>query len=129
MVINAGTANKGGKSYGLYEDGVDVTAGTTNVLSYTIWMAELDMAHATTIPSPTSSEVVVKTPALPGLELHIPANPVITADDGTPVTEISITPIRQSRHHFHFSWRNGSLCILRFSPVQLILKYRIRRLT
>jgi hypothetical protein len=90
MVINAGTANKGGMSYGLYEDGVDVTAGTTNVLGYTIWMAELDMAHATKIPSPTTSEVIVKTPALPGLELHIPANTTITADDGTPVTQISL---------------------------------------
>ncbi len=93
LVIDGGTANDTGRFYGLYEDGVEVTAGTTNVLSYIIWMTELDMAHAVTISSPTTSEVVIKTPTLPGLELHIPANAVITGADGKPVTQISITPI------------------------------------
>jgi len=93
MVIDGGTASNARISYGLYEDGVDIAAGTTNVLSYKIWMTELDMAHAVTIPSPTTSEAVIKTPMLPGLELHIPANTVITDENGKPVTQISITPI------------------------------------
>jgi RHS repeat-associated protein len=93
MVIDGGTANNARIFYGLYEDGVDIVLGTTNVLSYKIWMTELDMAHAVTIPSPTTSEAVIKTPMLPGLELHIPANTVITDENGKPVTLISITPI------------------------------------
>jgi hypothetical protein len=37
----------------------------------------LDTAHQITIRSPTTSETVVTTPMMPGLELHLPAGTVI----------------------------------------------------
>ncbi|PYX74082.1 MAG: Rhs family protein, partial [Acidobacteria bacterium] len=91
--IDGTTANTPKKSYGLFEVGVDIVAGQTNVLNYTIWMPLLDMAHAVTIPSPTQSEVVVTTPALPGLELHIPPQTTILDRKGNVVTQVSITPV------------------------------------
>ena len=33
--------------------------GRTNVLPYTIWMPEIDTAHAVSIPSPTTAETVI----------------------------------------------------------------------
>lgn len=93
MWIDATSANTKNSTYGLYEVGVDITAGQTNVLSYTIWMTELDTAHAVTIPSPTQSETVITTPSLPGLELHIPPHTTILDRNSQPVTKISITPI------------------------------------
>ncbi len=70
-----------------------MTAGGTSVLSYTIWMPEIDTAHAATIPVPTASETVITTPLIPGLEFHMPANTTITDSDGNVVNQVSITPI------------------------------------
>ena len=93
MMILADTANTPGRTYGIYKVGVDIKANQTNVLPYTIWMTPLDTAHAVKIPSPTTTETVVKSPLLPGLELHIPANTVITDYYGKPVTQVTVTPI------------------------------------
>jgi hypothetical protein len=41
--------------------------------------------------------VVVTTPYIPGLELHIPPNTVLRGEDGKPVTQVSITPIPVDR--------------------------------
>jgi RHS repeat-associated protein len=93
VFVDGRTASKKGQTYGTYEIGIDIAPGKTNVLTYTIWMTELDTAHTFTIPSPTTSEVMVTTPALPGLELHIPAGTVIRDHEGNVVTQVSITPI------------------------------------
>jgi RHS repeat-associated protein len=93
MVIDGSAANHGNVEYGIYDDGVDVQAGQTNVLSYPIWMTPLDRQHEVTIPSPTTSEFIVTNPSLPGLELHLPPNTVIRDRNGKVVTRLSITPV------------------------------------
>jgi RHS repeat-associated protein len=93
MWIDGGTANTKDVTFGLFEVGIDIDAAKTNVLKYTIWMPALDMSHAVTIPSPTQTETVVTTPALPGLELHLPPQTTVTDRNGKPVTQLSITPI------------------------------------
>ncbi len=93
LVIDGRTASLKGVTYGLYEYGADIKEGLTNVLSFTIWMTPLDMANATRIPSPTTAETVIKTPRLPGLELHLAPNTTIVDEDGKPVRQISITLI------------------------------------
>jgi RHS repeat-associated protein len=93
LLIDGRTANTSQQTYGIYEVGVDLVAGQTTALNYTIWMTRLDTAHAVTIPSPTTAEMVVTTPLLPGLALHLPANTVIRDHNGSVVTKISITPI------------------------------------
>jgi YD repeat-containing protein len=91
--IDGTTANHDNATYGLYEVGATVLPNKTNVLNYTIWMTRLDTAHAVKIPSPTHAEVVITNPLLPGLELHLPPNTVITDRNGKAVRQISITPI------------------------------------
>lgn len=93
MYIDGAPANSDGAVYGLYRVGVDITAGQTNVLNYTIWMTALDMEHVVRFPSPSTSEVVVTNPYIPGLELHIPPDTVIRDARGRVVTELGITPI------------------------------------
>src|SRR5579864_1924051 len=100
MLIIGSSANSALRQYGIYEVGVDIKAGITNVLTYTIWQTPLDTAHTTTIASPTLSEMVLRSPLLPGLELHIPAGTVITGYDGKVVTQINITPIPLDRPPF-----------------------------
>jgi RHS repeat-associated protein len=100
LVIDAQTASHGNAAYGRYEVGVTVLANKTNVLNYTIWMTQLDMTHAVNIQSPTRTETVITNPALPGLELHLPPNTVITDAAGKTVRQISITPIPLSQPPF-----------------------------
>jgi RHS repeat-associated protein len=76
LLVDGTTASRQGVTYCIFQVGVDVTAGKTNVLNYTIWMTAIDKAHEISIPSPTTTDTVVSTPLLPGLELHIPPNTV-----------------------------------------------------
>ncbi|MBZ5526152.1 MAG: DUF6531 domain-containing protein, partial [Acidobacteriia bacterium] len=91
--IDATTANHANAVYGVYEAGVTVLPRKTNVLSYTIWITRLDMAHAVSIASPTTTEIVLTNPGLPGLELHLPAGTTITDRHGKVVRQVSITPV------------------------------------
>lgn len=100
MVVDGRTAARGNKAYGLFRVGVDINAGRTNVLPFTSWMPRLDTEHATNITSPTAAAVALKTPYIPGLEVHIPAGAVVRDTDGNSVTQLSITPIPVDRPPF-----------------------------
>jgi RHS repeat-associated protein len=100
LVIDGRTASLPGRKYGVFETGIDLQEGKTLVLPYTIWMTELDMVHAVHIQFPTTQEVVVTTPTLPGLEFHIPPKTIVTDIDGKVADEISITPIPISQPPF-----------------------------
>lgn len=100
MIIDGRTASRPGRVYGIFRAGVDIKASQTNVLPFTIWMPKLAMAQAVTIPSPNAQDIVVTTPQIPGLELHLPAGTVIRDLDGKPVTQLSITPVPTDRPPF-----------------------------
>jgi RHS repeat-associated protein len=100
LKIDGAPANKPNRRYGFFEYGATVRSGTTNVLPFTIWEPKLDTLHQVHIPSPTTSEVVVTTPSIPGLELHLPPGTTIIGHDGKPVTTIGITAIPVDRPPF-----------------------------
>ena len=100
MYIDAGTASTKTQVYGFYRVGVDLTEGKTTALNYTIWMTPLDTQHVVNFPSPTTSEVVVTNPDIPGLELHIPPNTVVRNARGRVITQLGITPIPMNQPPF-----------------------------
>ncbi|HKR21391.1 MAG TPA: DUF6531 domain-containing protein, partial [Pyrinomonadaceae bacterium] len=100
LKIDGTTVSHPGGSYGIFRAGVDVTAGKTNALDYTIWMPRLDMANAVTISSPTTTDVSVTTKRIPGLELRLPSQTLIRDSNGQSVTQLSITPIPTDRPPF-----------------------------
>jgi RHS repeat-associated protein len=100
VLIDGRSANRSGRTYGVFEVGVDLLKGETNVLPYTIWMPRIDTEHAVTIPVPTTREVVVTTALIPGLEVRIPPGSTITDSDGRAVRQVSITPIPLDRPPF-----------------------------
>jgi RHS repeat-associated protein len=100
VVIDGRTASQPGRRYGVFEVGVTLAAGRTTALPYSIWMPRIDTAHAVTIPSPTTKEVVITTPKIPGLEVRIPGGTVIRDHEGRVATEVSITPIPVDRPPF-----------------------------
>ena len=100
MTIDARTASRSGAVYGLFEARVEILNQVTTVLPFTLWMPELDSAHRVTLSSPTAQEVVVTTPRIPGLEVHIPPGSVLRDHDGNIATEVSITAIPVDRPPF-----------------------------
>lgn len=101
LVIDGRHAGPGSKvDYGYFEARVTAAPEGITALPFTSWLPRIDHSHDVTIASPTRSEVVVTTPAIPGLELHIPAGSVITDPDGKPVTKVGITPIPKGRVPF-----------------------------
>ena len=100
LLIDGRSANRPGRTYGVFEVGASIEGGKTNVLSYKIWMPKIDSAHSVIIPSPTTSETVITTPRIPGLEVHIPPQTIIRDHEGNVATQISITPIPLDRTPF-----------------------------
>jgi RHS repeat-associated protein len=93
LLIDGTTANRGRRTYGIFEVAAQIVGRKTARLPYTIWMPTIDTANAVRIASPTVKETVITTPHIPGLELHLPPHTVITDHDGKIVREVSITPI------------------------------------
>jgi RHS repeat-associated protein len=100
MLIDGRSANRAGRTYGVFEVGLELTAGRTNILPYKIWMTEIDTAHAVSIPSPTTAETVITSPAIPGLEVRIPAGSTIYDHERRVVRELSLTQIPIDRPPF-----------------------------
>jgi hypothetical protein len=100
LLIDGRSANTPNRTYGVFVVGVDLVAGETTALEYTVWLPRLDTAHHVAITSPLSEDLVLTTPRIPGLDVHIPAGSVIRDHEGNPVTEIGITPVLQDRPPF-----------------------------
>ena len=66
-LMNGATANRRGRSCGVFDYAVSIVAGRTKILPFTIWMPRLDTQHATPIPVPTTRDLVLTTPRVPGL--------------------------------------------------------------
>ncbi|HEY5941858.1 MAG TPA: RHS repeat-associated core domain-containing protein [Solirubrobacterales bacterium] len=88
-----------GRRFGTYEIGVDLAAGKTTPLDYTIWLTPLDDAGDLRVDSPTKGEASLKTPRVPGLEVKIPAGTTIN-DNGRAVKSLNITAIPLDRPPF-----------------------------
>ncbi|HET6484330.1 MAG TPA: DUF6531 domain-containing protein [Actinoplanes sp.] len=98
--VDGASASRPGRVFGLHDIGVDVLAGTTTALTYPIWLTRLDTAHTVRFPSPATKEVVIGTPAIPGLKVHLPAGAVVRDVNGKVVTELGITAIPVDRPPF-----------------------------
>jgi hypothetical protein len=83
--------------YGVYELHVVARPGQTTILPYTSWLAPIDHSHDVALTSPTTSEVVVRSPAIPYLEIRIPAGVVIRDVDGAVATSVGITVMPADR--------------------------------
>ena len=100
LVIDGASANRDDARYGFFEVLVDVAAAKTTVLPYHVWMPKLDTSTTVRVPSPTTEEVVLRSPRIPGLEVRIPKGVVLRDRSGNVVEELSITPIPVDRTPF-----------------------------
>lgn len=100
LIVDGRTATHGGARYGLSTMRVTLHEGQVTELADAIWMPKIREQDLFRIASPTSQEVVITHPDLPGLEIHIPEHTVIRDADGKIVTELAITPVPLDRAPF-----------------------------
>ena len=100
LKVDGRSASKPGKTYGVFKIGIDIVAGRTNPLSFTIWMPKLDTRNTVTVQWPTSQEVAITSPHIPGLKVNLPAGAIVRDTDGQIANRISITPIPVDRPPF-----------------------------
>ncbi|MFN8233536.1 MAG: IPT/TIG domain-containing protein [Actinomycetota bacterium] len=100
LEIDGATANSAHATYGFYEAQVHLARGETNELGWTIWMTELDLSTTVRVPDVLDREVVLRTPDIPGFEVHIPEGSRLIGEDGEPVNELSLTAIPVDRPPF-----------------------------
>ncbi|MHB1950552.1 MAG: DUF6531 domain-containing protein, partial [Acidiferrobacteraceae bacterium] len=100
FIVDGRTANTKTTQFGQFVIGAEIQKGVTHTLSYTVWMPVIDTAHAVSLPSPTTHEVDVTSPLLPGVVLKIPPGVVFRGPHGHIVTSVSLTPVPLDRSPF-----------------------------
>lgn len=97
LFVDGTSANDSTHRYGQFEAGVDVATGGTTKLPYRMYLPRILDRDRIELPSPTTQDMVVTHPDMPGLEVHIPAGTVIRDHYGKVVTELAIVPMPTDR--------------------------------
>ncbi|MBO0609208.1 RHS repeat-associated core domain-containing protein [Myceligenerans salitolerans] len=100
IVVDGSSANTNKAAYGTFRIQVEVEPGTTTQLPATVWMPRLDTEHTVELEVPTTTETVLTSPYIPGLEVRLPAGTVVRDADGNVVRELGITPLPLDRAPF-----------------------------
>ena len=92
LFVDGRTASHGELEYGRFLVGADIKAGQRNRMPFVMYLPRVLARDKITLPSPTTREVVLKHPEMPGLELHIPAGTIFKDRDGKVLTELAVVP-------------------------------------
>ncbi|MGY3678329.1 RHS repeat-associated protein [Streptomyces sp. TE33382] len=100
LVVDGSTANTRKRQYGRFDIHIGPKRGQSVDLGFPVWMTPLDTRNTVSFAAPAKSDVVLKTPKIPGLEVRIPKGSVVRDEKGKPVTELGITAIPIDRPPF-----------------------------
>jgi RHS repeat-associated protein len=92
VFVDGRSASHGGVQYGRFLVGADVNANTIDHMPFVMYLPRVLPRDEIALPSPTTREVVLTHPEMPGLELHIPAGTVFKDHEGHVLTHIAIVP-------------------------------------
>ncbi|MFN8074620.1 MAG: polymorphic toxin-type HINT domain-containing protein [Kineosporiaceae bacterium] len=97
VVVDGAGASSQGRRYGLFRIRAQVREGLTTPLEQTVWLTRLDTRHTVRLDVPSTTETVLTTPDIPGLEVRIPAGSVVRDARGRVVRELGITAVPLDR--------------------------------
>ncbi|WP_405434483.1 IPT/TIG domain-containing protein [Streptomyces anulatus] len=100
LVVDGSTANTRKRQYGRFDIHISPKTGQSVDLGFPVWMTPLDTKNTVSFAAPAKSDIVLKTPKIPGLEVRIPKGSVVRDEKGNPVTEMGITAIPIDRPPF-----------------------------
>ena len=92
LFVDGGAANHGDAHYGRFLVAADIRANTANRMPFVMYLPRVLPRDEVALPAPTTREVVLKHPDMPGLEVHIPAGAVFKDRQGHVLTHIALVP-------------------------------------
>lgn len=92
VFVDGRSASHGDVQYGRFLVGADIKANTIDHMPFVMYLPRVLPRDEIALPSPTTREVVLTHPEMPGLELHIPAGTVFKDHEGHVLTHIAIVP-------------------------------------
>lgn len=92
VFVDGGTASHGDLKYGRFVVGADVKAKAISHMPFVMYLPRILPRDEITLPTPTTREVVLTHPDMPGLELHVPAGAVFKDRNGNVLTHIALVP-------------------------------------
>lgn len=100
LYVDGTTADTPNHSYGQFVTNVVLRKGVVLPLPYRMYLPRILPRDVVAIPSPTTRDMVITQPDVPGLEIHIPAGTVIKDYKGKIVTQLAIVPTPVDRAPF-----------------------------
>ncbi len=101
LLVDGRTASTPTVQYPPVEVNIAVNASGPTRVPFIVYLPKLDTANPVTLPLNaggfTTQEVKASTPMIPGLVVTIPTGTRIIGPDGTPVSQITITPVPVDR--------------------------------
>lgn len=97
LLVDGSTANRSGEEYGEFYVAVNVAEKRQNEMPFVLYVPRITALDKVTIPTPVVQDTVISHPAIPGLEIHIPAGTVLRGRRGNILTEVAIVPMPADR--------------------------------
>ena len=95
LVVHAHAAGAKARNHGMYEIQVDVIAGRTTLLPFTIWLPVIDDQHRTRLDGPGNRRAM--SPRMPGVEVEIPEGVTLRSEGGARLDFLTLTPVPADR--------------------------------
>ncbi|WP_259658982.1 RHS repeat-associated core domain-containing protein [Burkholderia pseudomallei] len=92
LFVDGGSASHGDVNYGRFVVGADVKAKAISHMPFVMYLPRILPRDEITLPTPTTREVVLTHPDMPGLELHVPAGAVFKDRQGKVLSHIALVP-------------------------------------
>ncbi|WP_308142816.1 RHS repeat-associated core domain-containing protein [Burkholderia pseudomallei] len=92
LFVDGGSASHSDVNYGRFVVGADVKAKAISHMPFVMYLPRILPRDEIALPTPTTREVVLQHPDMPGLELHLPAGAVFKDRNGKVLTHIALVP-------------------------------------
>lgn len=92
VFVDGSAASHGDVRYGRFVVGADVKIKAISHMPFVMYLPRILPRDEITLPTPTTREVVLQHPDMPGLELHVPAGAVFKDRHGNVLTHIALVP-------------------------------------
>jgi RHS repeat-associated protein len=97
LVVDGRTANRASEEYGQFTASLEVKANEANSVPYNLFLPRIDARDKIHIPSPTTEDLVITHPSIPGMSIQIPAGTVLRNREGHIITEFAVVPMPVDR--------------------------------
>lgn len=101
VIVDGRPAGDNVTSYGQFVIGVKVDPKVNNPVA-PIYLPKIGKEDWIDLPSPVTEDTIVRTPEVPGMEIHIPKGAILRDREGKIVTQIALIPLPLDRSPFAF---------------------------